>query len=129
MPEGHKAERARKKAQNIAAGVGDANGILPGRTKAEAIMIKCTICLTELKATKTNAELTAHLNKHAGKTIEECFPGAGAAQASLLVVSGAKAAAAPAAGPTKAAKKAAAAGGLDDLLSAGLATGKKKGKK
>jgi len=133
MPEGHKAERARAKKQNIANGIGDANGILPGRAEKLTIMIKCTVCMNELKATKTNAELNAHLNKHAGMTLEECFPGAGVASTQLSAAApgkgGAMASAAPS-GPTKAEKKKKASAGLDDLLSAGLDTGKKgKGKK
>jgi hypothetical protein len=130
MPEGHKSERARAKKANIAAGIGDANGVRPAREKVAAIMLKCTICLNELKATKTNSELNAHCNKHAGKTLEECFPGAGAAAASLIAAvapKGGAAGGAAAQGPSKSAKKAASAAGLDDLLAEGLNAGKKKG--
>ena len=77
MPESNKGARARQLKANRAAGVGDETGRLPPRIKAEAIMLTCSICKVELKATKTNTELKQHsMGKHGKADVEECFPGA-----------------------------------------------------
>lgn len=61
---------------NRAAGVGDESGRMPARVKEGPKMMKCTVCASELKATKTNTELTAHADAKHGKGTEDCFPGA-----------------------------------------------------
>lgn len=76
MPESNKTERKRAQKANRAAGVGDESGRMPARVKATPKMMKCTVCASELKATKTNTELTAHADSKHSKTVEDCFPGA-----------------------------------------------------
>ena len=84
MPEGHKAEKARQRNYNKEAGIGDKDGRIV-RVKAAAVMLKCTACLQELKATKTNSELRAHAEGKHAKTLLECFPTAETVAAELLV--------------------------------------------
>lgn len=133
MPESHKAENARRKKQNIAAGIGDENGRLPPRIKADAKMAQCILCQAELKITKTNTELRLHSENKHGKTIEMCFPGAEAISAEMKnAVAGGNKGKEAKAGTGKASKKVTKEN-LDDLLLAGMAGGpgakKKKGKK
>mmetsp|Transcript_14469 Transcript_14469/g.21803 ORF Transcript_14469/g.21803 Transcript_14469/m.21803 type:complete len:134 (-) Transcript_14469:332-733(-) len=133
MPESHKAENARRKKQNIAAGIGDENGRIAPRVKAEAKMGRCIECQVELKITKTNTELKLHSENKHGKTIDICFPGAEAISAEMKnAVAGGKKGKDAKAGSGKGGKKA-TIGDLDDLLMAGMAGGpgakKKKGKK
>ena len=93
-------------------------------------MAMCTVCQIELKITKTNTELKAHAEGKHGKTLEECFPGAGAIAAELAASRGKGGAAAAAPAANKGGKKKGGdIGDLDDLLAAGLNVGKKKGKK
>lgn len=79
---------------------------------------------------KTNTELTAHAEGKHGKTIDDCFPGAKEAAADMMKNSQTKGKGGGAPTMTKAERKKKAAAGMDDLLSAGLSTSKKKsGKK
>ena len=133
MPESHKAENARRKKQNIAAGIGDENGRLPPRIKADAKMAQCIVCQAELKITKTNTELKLHSENKHGKTIDVCFPGAEAISAEMKnSVAGGTKGNGGKAGSGKGSKKVTKEN-LDDLLMAGMAGGpgakKKKGKK
>ena len=89
-------------------------------------MSKCTICQVELKVTKTCTEIRQHAENKHGKTVEEVFPDALRAAAELSAARMAPAAAAQ--GQSKKDKKKDATAGLDDLLSAGLNIGSKKGK-
>lgn len=131
MPESNHAAKKRQQKKNREMGLGDDQGRLI-RTKEPPKMSKCTVCQLELKITKTNTELTAHATKHAS-TLEACFPGATAIAAELLAATTASAkkggATAAGDGTTKAEKKAKSDAGLDDLLSAGLSSAGKKGKK
>mmetsp|Transcript_19623 Transcript_19623/g.32147 ORF Transcript_19623/g.32147 Transcript_19623/m.32147 type:complete len:134 (-) Transcript_19623:151-552(-) len=133
MPESHKAENARRKKQNIAAGIGDENGRLPPRMKADAKMAQCIVCQAELKITKTNTELKLHSENKHGKTIDVCFPGAEAVSAEMKnSVAGGSTGNGGKAGSGKGSKKVTKEN-LDDLLMAGMAGGpgakKKKGRK
>ena len=133
MPESHKAENARRKKQNIAAGIGDENGRLPPRIKADAKMAQCIVCQAELKITKTNTELKLHSENKHGKTIDVCFPGAEAISAEMKnSAAGGTKGNGGKAGSGKGSKKVTKEN-LDDLLMAGMAGGpgakKKKGKK
>ena len=133
MPESHKAENARRKKQNIAAGIGDENGRIAPRVKAEAKIARCIECQAELKITKTNTELKLHSENKHGKTIDICFPGAEAISAEMKnSVAGGKKGKDAKASSGKGGKKASKED-LDDLLMGGLTGGpgakKKKGKK
>lgn len=132
MPESHKAERARVRKANKAAGLGDENGRMPARVKAEAIMGKCTICSQELKITKTNTELKRHAENKHGKALGFCFPDAEKIAGDLAnksVKGGSKGGSEKQTqGKSKAQQKKDAAAGLDDLLSAGLSGVGKKAK-
>ncbi len=131
MPESHKAERRRQLKQNVAAGIGDDNGRIPPRVKAEAQMARCAECQCELKITKTNTELKLHSENKHGKTIDICFPEAEAISAEMRQSSasgGKKKDANATSGKAKKTSKA----DLDALLLAGMNGGpgaKKKGKK
>jgi hypothetical protein len=128
MPESHKAEKRRMQKANRAAGIGDESGRIV-RVKDAPIMLKCSVCMFELKVTKTNAELKAHSEGKHSKPLEECFPGCVELQAELIAKAGMKGGQHESSndGPTKKEKKSKDAAGLDDMLSAGLS--KKKGKK
>lgn len=130
MPESNKAERRRIQKANRQAGIGDEMGRVV-RVKDPPKMSQCTVCQLEMKITKTNTELTAHATGKHGKSIEDCFPGAMeiAVEMQNAGKGGGKGAAAKGSGVTKAEKKKKEAAGLDDMLSAGLSAGKKKGKK
>mmetsp|Transcript_36706 Transcript_36706/g.53938 ORF Transcript_36706/g.53938 Transcript_36706/m.53938 type:complete len:138 (+) Transcript_36706:105-518(+) len=136
MPESHKAEKRRIQKANRAAGIGDENGRLM-REKEPPKMALCTVCQAELKITKTNTELKAHAESKHGKTLDVCFPGAAAIAEQLIAAAGkgkggSKGGSGGAAGGSalsKKDKKKKYAAGLDDLLSAGLQTTKKKGGK
>mmetsp|Transcript_7505 Transcript_7505/g.9783 ORF Transcript_7505/g.9783 Transcript_7505/m.9783 type:complete len:130 (-) Transcript_7505:336-725(-) len=129
MPESNAAAKKRLQKQNRADGIGDDQGRLV-RVKEPPKMSQCTVCQMELKITKTNTELTAHSAK-CKSTLDECFPGAKEVAEELLALTKKKGGKVETGGggPTKAEKKAKASAGMDDLLSAGLSTGKKKGKK
>lgn len=129
MPESHKAAKKRIQKANREAGIGDETGRIV-REKEPPKMSKCTVCHQEMKITKTNTELTAHATSKHGSTIEECFPGAKetAEELKAAVSKGGKGGSTTG-GMTKAEKKKKAAVGMDDMLSAGLSAGKKKGKK
>ena len=102
------------------------------RVKEAPKMSKCTICQLEMKITKTNTELTAHATSKHGKTLDDCFPGAkeiSAEMAAAVGGKGGKGAGGGGGGPTKAERKKKDAAAFDDMLSAGLSAGKKKGKK
>eukprot|EP00531_Pseudo-nitzschia_arenysensis_P019934 CAMPEP_0116128442 /NCGR_PEP_ID=MMETSP0329-20121206/7363_1 /TAXON_ID=697910 /ORGANISM="Pseudo-nitzschia arenysensis, Strain B593" /LENGTH=135 /DNA_ID=CAMNT_0003622583 /DNA_START=118 /DNA_END=525 /DNA_ORIENTATION=+ len=134
MPESNKGANARRLKANRAAGIGDELGRLPSRVKAEAIMICCVVCKAELKCTKTNTEMKVHADSKHGKTTEECFPGAAAqAQAIIEKLNAGKGGGGKSGkgsnGMTKAERKKKNAAMADDLLSAGLSTGKKSSKK
>jgi len=133
MPESNKGANARRLKANRAAGVGDENGRLPARVKTEAIMLCCSICMSELKCTKTNTEMKLHAEGKHGKTTEECFAGA-EAQAKAInekLNAGGKTGGKGGAvgGMSKAERKKKDAAMSGDLLSAGLSTGKKSSKK
>ncbi len=131
MPESNKGANARRLKANRAAGIGDEMGRLPSRVKAEAIMLCCTVCKAELKCTKTNTEMKVHAESKHGKTLEECFPGAEAeakAIADKLNAGKGGKGGKGGEGMSKAERKKKNAAMADDLLSAGLSSGK-KGKK
>ncbi|KAL3927689.1 MAG: hypothetical protein SGBAC_012978 [Bacillariaceae sp.] len=131
MPESNAAAKKRQQKANRAAGIGDEQGRLV-RTKEPPKMLKCSICQLEMKVTKTNTELGLHSTSKHGKTLDECFPGAAAMAAEMIaaVSKGGGKGGASAKGPTKAQQKKKLEANMDDLLSAGLSTGKKKkGKK
>lgn len=132
MPESNKAAKKRMQKANREAGIGDEMGRIM-REKAAPKMTKCTVCQQEMKITKTNTELTAHASSKHGKTIDECFPGAKETAAEMAAAvsgkGGTKGADGGAGGMTKAERKKKEAAGMDDMLSAGLSAGKKKGKK
>lgn len=133
MPESNKGANARRLKANRAAGIGDEMGRLPSRVKAEAKMICCVVCKSELKCTKTNTEMKVHAESKHGKTTEECFPGAEAEAKSIVEkLNAAKGGGGKGGkgsdGLTKAQRKKKNDAMADDLLMAGLSTGK-KGKK
>jgi hypothetical protein len=135
MPESNAAAKKRQQKANRALGLGDADGRMV-RVKEEPKLSKCTVCSQEMKITKTNTELIAHATSKHSITLEECFPGSTAVSAELAAVAeagkkstGSKGRGDSSGGTTKAEKKSKSAAGLDDLLSAGLGGGKKKGKK
>jgi hypothetical protein len=132
MPESNKAAKRRIQKANRAAGIGDEQGRIV-REKEAPKMSKCTVCQQEMKITKTNTELTAHASSKHGKTIEECFPGAKETAAEMLAALSGKGKGGSGGGGkggmTKAERKKKEAAGMDDMLSAGLSAGKKKGKK
>lgn len=69
--------KSRQQAANRAAGIGDENGRLPSCIKKPEVMLKCTMCGQEIRATKTNTEAKAHWDsKHPTTTFAGCFPGA-----------------------------------------------------
>ena len=130
MPEGHKAERARARKQNIAAGIGDESGRIV-RVKAAVNLSKCVHCQKELTITKSNTELKVHSENKHNMCIEACFPGAEAIAADLQKVAGkgkeSKAL------PAKGKKKKESKEDLDALFAVGMSGGpgskKKRGKK
>ena len=138
MPGSNKTERNRQLKANRDAGIGDEAGRLPARVKDAGTMLACEVCKAELKCTKTNTEMKQHATgKHGKANYEECFPGAEKVAAEIQ----AKLSKGPSGGGgkggrgngggdglTKAEKKKKMEAGLDDLLSAGLGAGKKKGK-
>jgi len=130
MPESNKAAKRRVQKANRAAGIGDEQGRIV-REKEPPKMSSCTVCQQEMKITKTNTELKAHATSKHGKTIEECFPGAKETAAELAAAVGGKGESkgSGGGGMTKAERKKKEAAGMDDMLSAGLNAGKKKGKK
>lgn len=76
MPASNKMLKRREHANNKKNGIGDKDGKIPARTKAEETSAKCTICAKELRITKTNIELRAHADgKHPKNSYAECFPG------------------------------------------------------
>jgi len=131
MPESHKAERRRVQKNNVLLGIGDETGRIPVRSKEPPKMGKCIICQFELKITKTNTELTAHAKGKHGKMIEDCFPGAKEIAQELLnasnTIKASKATTSSTSGPptSKASTKKKDIAGLNDLLNAGLSSGKK----
>jgi len=134
MPESNKSAKKRMQKANRAAGIGDDTGRIV-REKEPPKMSKCTVCQQEMKITKTNTELIAHSSSKHGKTIEECFPGAKEAAAEMIAALSGKGGGkgggggGSGGGLTKAERKKKEAAGMDDMLSAGLSAGKKKGKK
>ena len=77
MPASGKMLKSRQQAANRAAGIGDEQGRLPSRVKAVEVMVKCTNCGQEIRATKTNTEARQHAeSKHPTFTFAMCFPGA-----------------------------------------------------
>mmetsp|Transcript_70764 Transcript_70764/g.107079 ORF Transcript_70764/g.107079 Transcript_70764/m.107079 type:complete len:131 (+) Transcript_70764:189-581(+) len=130
MPESNAAAKRRMQKANRAAGIGDEQGRLV-RVKEPPKLSKCTVCQLEMKITKTNTELITHASNKHGSTLEECFPGAGAIAADLAAAVAPKGGSAngSGSGATKKQQKAKTQANMDDLLSAGLSVGKKKGKK
>ena len=133
MPESNKGANARRLKANRAAGIGDEKGRLPSRVKAEAKMICCVVCKSELKCTKTNTEMKVHAESKHGKTTEECFPGAEAEAKSIVeklnAAKGGGGKGKGSDGLTKAQRKKKNDDMAGDLLMAGLSAGKKSGKK
>lgn len=130
MPESNAAAKRRQQKANRAAGIGDESGRIV-RVKDPPKLSKCTVCQLELKITKTNTELIAHASSKHGSTLDACFPGAADIAKELLAASTGKKGGGTASnsGPTKKEQRKKATDNMDDLLSAGLSTGKKKGKK
>ena len=134
MPGSNKTERNRQLKANRDAGIGDEMGRLPARVKDAGTMLTCEVCKAELKCTKTNTEMKQHAaGKHGKANYEECFPGAETVAAEIqgkLSKGTGKGGGGKGGGDglTKAEKKKKVEAGLDDLLSAGLGAGKKKGK-
>jgi hypothetical protein len=133
MPESNAAAKKRQQKANRALGIGDEQGRIPVRVKDPPKMARCNICQMELKITKTNTELSAHADSKHGSTLLLCFPGAKEIADEMVAVlarkdkgPGAASAAATATSPA-AVKKKPAVGGMDDLLAAGLSSGKAKG--
>ena len=76
MPASNKMLKKREHANNKAAGLGDKDGKMPARVKAETQNASCTVCSQSIRVTKTNTELHAHADsKHPKKSYSECFPG------------------------------------------------------
>lgn len=77
MPGSEKILQNRQRAANRAAGIGDKDGKLSHLQKKAEIMLKCTVCSAEIRATKRNIEAGAHAtSKHPTMTFLDCFPGA-----------------------------------------------------
>lgn len=77
MPASGKMLKSRQQAENRANGIGDEQGRLPSRVKAAEVMLKCTMCGQEIRATKTNTEAKSHWDsKHPTSTFAVCFVGA-----------------------------------------------------
>ena len=77
MPASGKMLKSRQQAENRANGIGDEQGRLPSRVKAPEVMLKCTMCGQEIRATKTNTEAKSHWDsKHPQSTFAVCFVGA-----------------------------------------------------
>jgi hypothetical protein len=129
MPESNKAAKKRQQKANRANGLGDEQGRMVPQKDPPKLLL-CTVCQQEMKCTKTNTELIAHAESKHTSTLGECFPGAADIAAELIdaATSKPKGGKTGGDGTTKADRKAKNAAGLDDLLSAGLSTGK-KGKK
>jgi Zinc-binding len=121
MPESNAAAKKRIQKQNRALGIGDEQGRIV-RVKEPPKLSKCTKCQMEMKITKTNTELTAHADSKHNSTLAECFPGAQEIAEELLAAVK-KAASAPP--PSKPKKGTSSTGAMDDLLNAGLTSGKK----
>ena len=132
MPESNKAAKKRIQRQNRLAGIGDENGRIV-RVKDPPKLSNCTVCQQEMKITKTNTELKMHAESKHGKTIEGCVPGAEKIaeemKAALQGKGGSSSGGGGQGGLTKAERKKKEAAAFDDMLSAGLTAGKKKGKK
>lgn len=129
MPESNKSVKRRQQKANREAGIGDDQGRVI-RVKEAPKMMTCTVCQQEMRITKTNTELTMHSTSKHGKTLEECFPGAKEMAAEMIAATskggGGKGGGGGGGGTeTKAAKKKKDAAAMDDLLSAGLNSGKK----
>ena len=76
MPASNKMLKKREQKANVANGLGDANGRMPSRVKAEQVNATCQQCSAAIRVTKTNTELHAHADsKHPKKSYAECFPG------------------------------------------------------
>ena len=132
MPESNAAAKRRIQKQNRAAGIGDEMGRLPPRVKEAPKMTSCTICMFEMKITKTNTELIAHATSKHGKSLEECFPGAAQIADEMMAASQKGKGGSGdqgSGGTTKAERKKKEKAGMDDLLNAGLSSGKKSSKK
>jgi hypothetical protein len=77
MPASKKMLNNAQKKANIAAGVGDKDGRLPGHVKAAETNITCTKCFSQIRNTAKNVEAQQHVSsKHPSDTFEVCFPGA-----------------------------------------------------
>jgi hypothetical protein len=79
MPASGKMLKKREQAKNRAAGIGDEMGRLPSQIKKPEVMIKCSQCGQEIRATKTNTEAKQHWESRHGSTCSSfalCFPGA-----------------------------------------------------
>ena len=77
MPGSEKILKNRERAANRAAGIGDKDGKLSSNIKKAEVMIRCTQCQTEIRATKRNVEAGAHAtSRHPQVTFQVCFPGA-----------------------------------------------------
>ena len=122
MPASSKMLKNKQQKANREAGIGDADGRIPSRVKAEEVNGICQKCFTAIRMTAKNVEALQHCNsKHAGNTFAECFPGANDPTVVVEVVVDARAEAAAAAAP--AVKAAAPKKKKEDLsfLDAGIA--------
>jgi hypothetical protein len=126
MPESNKMAIKRKQKANREAGIGDDMGRIV-RVKDAKPTGFCSQCKKEMTFTKTNKDAINHATMH-GIMLEEAFPGAEAAQQSLIeaAAAGKKAGTLEKKGSSNKGKGAV---DLDDLFAAGLAGGPKKGKK
>jgi hypothetical protein len=131
MPESNAAAKKRQQKANRALGIGDEQGRIV-KVKEPPKLSLCTVCQQEMKITKTNTELTMHAESKHGSTLAQCFPGAAETAAEMAAAVDKKSSKGPnasagsdAAGVPKTVKKAKDAAALDDLLNAGLSTGKK----
>jgi len=76
MPASKKDLRKQEQKKNIEKGIGDAKGRIPSRTKAENVMVACTICKQQIRMIKNNEQAKAHVDsKHSKQTFADCFPG------------------------------------------------------
>ena len=57
MPASKKTLRAQEQKKNRDAGIGDKDGKIPSRTKAEKVMAACTICKQEIRMIKNNEQV------------------------------------------------------------------------
>lgn len=76
MPASSKMLKSREQAKNRAAGIGDKDGRLPSKPATVQVFVNCTVCCTELRMSKSNADARIHCeSRHPGIPFSQCFPG------------------------------------------------------